>query len=468
MSVELCHRPFSILHCLISNHLHRFVEQVEKTGRFLPSFVHRELERFLACGDPKNGFAWLQCKGCNHNRIVPFSCKARGFCPTCGGRRMVVHATRWVDEMFPRVPVRQVVMTVPWKRRWLLARKPDLIKGVLKIGLREIQKWYKRRARQKGLINPQCGMVTAVQRFGSALNLNVHFHTLMMDGVYATDPKTGWFGFHRLPKMTTDDVSDLVVRIGLKVETWLDKQGYGQYDEFLEDDPEDGLGVIQGATIAGRVAMGKRAGQRARRVQLIQGKEYKLPKLCSTFRGYNLHCGVVVSARNRKGLEGLCRYILRPPLAKDRLRKVGGNDYELKLKTPWADGTTSLRLSSMEVMERLTSLIPPPKVHQVIYHGVFASRSKWRKKVLPLYTKGMKERRLEKRLLRLSKKKERGNTDVYRTSWTYLLRRTFGAEGFECPRCSGVMELRMGQVFGVMAQTLLLSLTGKGRAPPKV
>ena len=201
--------------------------------------------------------------------------------------------------------------------------------------------------------------------------------------------------------------------------------------------------------------------------RLIQGKEYKLPKLCSTCRGYNLHCGVVVSARNRKGLEGLCRYILRPPLAKDRLRKVGGNDYELTLKTPWADGTTSLRLSSMELMERLTSLIPPPKAHQVIYHGVFASRSKWRKKVLPLYTKGMKERRLEKRLLRLSKKKEMGNTDVYRPSWAYLLRRTFGAEGFECPRCSGTMELRMGQVFGVKAQRLLLSLSGKGRAPPK-
>ena len=83
---------------------------------------------------------------------------------------------------------------------------------------------------------------------------------------------------------------------------------------------------------------------------------------------------------------------------------------------------------------------------------------------MPLYTKGMKERRLEKRL---SKKKERGNTDVYRPSWAYLLRRTFGAEGFECPRCSGAMELRMGQVFGVKAQRLLLSLSGKGRAPPK-
>ena len=102
-----------------------------------------------------------------------------------------------------------------------------------------------------------------------------------------------------------------------------------------------------------------------------------------------------------------------------------------------------------------------------MYHGIFASRSKWRTKVLPLYTQGMKEKRLEKRLLRLSKKKERGNTEVYRASWAYLLRRTFGAEGFERPRCSGVMELRMGQVFGAMAQRLFMSLSGKGRAPPK-
>ena len=120
----------------------------------------------------------------------------------------------------------------------------------------------------------------------------------------------------------------------------------------------------------------------------------------------------------------------------------------------------------MEMMERLTSLIPPPKAHQVIYHGIFASRSKWRYQVLPLYKKGMKERRLEKRVLRLSKKKERGNTDVYRPSWAYLLRRTFGAEGFECPRCCGVMELRADRVFGGMARKLLTSLSGKERAPP--
>ena len=75
--------------------------------------------------------------------------------------------------------------------------------------------------------------------------------------------------------------------------------------------------------------------------------------------------------------------------------------------------------------------------------GILVFRSKWRKKVLPLYKNEVKE----KRLLRLSKKKERGNTDMYRVIWVYLLRRMFGTEGFECPRCCGAMEDEWGKNF---------------------
>ena len=138
----------------------------------------------------------------------------------------------------------------------------------------------------------------------------------------------------------------LVVRIASKAERWLDKRGYGQHDEVF-DDPDDAMGVIQGASIAGRVATGRRAGQKARRVQRIKGREFKLPSMCATYRGYNLHAGVVVGARNRKGLEGLCRYIMRPPLAKDRLKPLGDGSYDLRLKTPWADGTTSMDEESL-------------------------------------------------------------------------------------------------------------------------
>ena len=58
---------------------------------------------------------------------------------------MADRAARWVDTLLPRVAVRQVVVTVPWPRRWLLARKPDLSRGVLAIALREVQRWTGRR-----------------------------------------------------------------------------------------------------------------------------------------------------------------------------------------------------------------------------------------------------------------------------------------------------------------------------------
>ena len=57
---------------------------------------------------------------------------------------MANRAARWVDTLLPRVAVRQVVVTVPWPRRWLLARKPDLARGVLAIALREVQRWLQR------------------------------------------------------------------------------------------------------------------------------------------------------------------------------------------------------------------------------------------------------------------------------------------------------------------------------------
>lgn len=108
--------------------------------RSLPRPV--EQEGFLACGDPRCGFAWLICDGCDHHRLVTFSCKGRGFCPSCGGRRMAERAAWWVDRVIPHVATRQWVLTVPWRRRWLLARRPSLACGVHSVAMRRIERWY--------------------------------------------------------------------------------------------------------------------------------------------------------------------------------------------------------------------------------------------------------------------------------------------------------------------------------------
>ena len=280
---------------------------------------------------------------------------------------MNASAGRWVDDVFPRVPVRQFVLTVPWAKRWLLARKPELARGMLAIGLREIQRWMRQRTRRW---NGKGGSVTMIQRFGSALNLNVHFHALVIDGVYDFDDRTGRLRFYRAKEIGTTDVEDLIVRIAEKCERWLYKQGFGEEDLF-EEDAEDALPFLHGASVMGRTAFGKRGGWKVRRGQTFAGKEYKLPPKCASCRGYSLHAAVVIPRKDRKGLERLCRYIARPPLAQERLVELSEGMYKLTLKTPWSDGTSSILLSRMEIMERLVALIPPPRANQVLYHGIF-------------------------------------------------------------------------------------------------
>ena len=157
------------------------VSELARHDRTLPKFVAREFEAYLGCRDPARGFAWLHCKDCDHHRCVLFSCKTRGFCPSCTGRRMNERAAHWVDRVLPLAATRQWVVTVPWRRRWLLARRSDLAEGLLQVALRCIARWYRDETGRHG---GQTGSITAIQRFGSALTLNLHFHVIHLDGVY--------------------------------------------------------------------------------------------------------------------------------------------------------------------------------------------------------------------------------------------------------------------------------------------
>lgn len=125
------------------------VEAAEATGRFIPRHVERCVERFLGCGDPREGFAWLVCDRCDHHRLVPFSCKTRGICPSCGGRRMATRAAWLVDRVIPRVHVRQWVLTLPWSRRLVLARRTDLLRGVWSQALDVVFTWYRYQATER-------------------------------------------------------------------------------------------------------------------------------------------------------------------------------------------------------------------------------------------------------------------------------------------------------------------------------
>ena len=83
----------------------------------VPAYVERELRQYLRCGILAWGFGRLHCDACGRDYLVAFSGKSRTLCPACTTRRMAEIAAHRVDHVFPRLPVRQWVVSAPKRLR---------------------------------------------------------------------------------------------------------------------------------------------------------------------------------------------------------------------------------------------------------------------------------------------------------------------------------------------------------------
>ncbi|MBI4262916.1 MAG: transposase zinc-binding domain-containing protein [Acidobacteria bacterium] len=194
----------SVLYQIVRDHFETFCADAARAhdGDGLPRFIEEEFRGFLRCGVLAGGFARFHCAGCGLDRLVPFSCKGRAVCPSCGGRRMAERAAHLVDHVFPVVPVRQWVLSLPHRLRYVLAWDHALCRAVTGVFVRAVLGSLRRRARQQGALDGRPstraqgapsrvagrgGAVAIIQRFGAALNLNIHVHALVLDGVYVQD-----------------------------------------------------------------------------------------------------------------------------------------------------------------------------------------------------------------------------------------------------------------------------------------
>lgn len=331
---------------------------------------------------------------------------------------MTERAAHLVDRVLPSVRHRQCVLSLPFALRWRCAWDHELTRAVLAVFQRAVTGFYRRRASAPGIPGGQCTSVTVIQRFGSALNLNVHFHTLFPDGVYTFD-EDGEPTFHALPPPSEEQLLRLEALISERVRRLLVRRGVWEDDldggRPLHVDDPPALGDLYEASILARAATGPRAGRPVRRLGSIMPLEPGT-RLGRRGHGFDLHAGVVVSGRDRERREHLCRYLLRPPLAADRLEELPGGDLLLKLKKRWADGTTHLRFTPSELLERLAALIPRPRSNLVVYHGLFAANAKHRAEIVPSATEP-----------RAACARPRNHT------WAELLRRGLDIDGLECP-----------------------------------
>jgi hypothetical protein len=155
-------------------------------------------------------------------------------------------------------------------------------------------------------------------------------------------------------------------------------------------------------------------------------------KLCGQQAGFNLHAQTKVAANDKKGRENLCKYILRPPLANDRLKILDDGNLRLEFKRPWSDGTSSVDLAPLALIARLAALVPHPKRHLTGYFGVLSSHSSHRSQCVPGPVPESTPQQEDKSLRTLPLS--------HYISWSDLLRKTFEIDTI-CPRCKSPLRL---------------------------
>ena len=172
----------------------------------------------------------------------------------------------------------------------------------------------------------------------------------------------------------------------------LEKRGLeSEEDPLAGDDPL--LATLIAASVRSRIATGPEAGQPWRRLgdrvdPAEPGEDSSATNVsprerCVREGGMSLHADVSINALDRDRVERLARYILRSPIALDRLETQPEGRLSYKLKTQWRDGTTHILMERSELLERLAPLIPPPRAHQFRYYGILAPCASGRDRVVP-------------------------------------------------------------------------------------
>jgi len=322
-----------------------------------------------------------------------------------------------------------------------LAYDAALCSAVLGVFIRALFGSLRRRARRAGLRDARPGAVTFVQRFSSALSLNVHFHTLALDGVYTQDG-----AFHVLGPPTDREIARLCATVARRIHRLLARRGRLPDEVSAAADPlaerEPLLAAVAAASIEGRVATGPRAGLPVQRVgdrvDVEDGDDEptRIP-FCAAVHGFSLHAAVLVPGRDRRRLEHVCRYVARPPIAAERLSELPDGRLAYELKKCWSDGTTHVIFRPTELIEKLVALVPRPQANTVRYHGVLAAHARLRQKVVH-------DRRTPAPAPPPSSPPPPGPPPPMRDRylpWAELMRRTFAVDVLVCPRCSGRMAI---------------------------
>ena len=313
----------------------------------LPKFVKKELEGYLDCGLLCRGVARLRCDGCEETRLVAFSCKGRGFCPSCLGRKMSATAAHLIEDVLPPVAVRQWVLTVPFAWRKRLGYDGPLLSALTRLFVKTVLDFYG--ARGGGAARGQSGAVVAVQRTSSDLKLNPHVHAVFLDGVYREKADgSDALEFCTLEHLSTRDVAEVLERTRDRMTKYLRRRGLlaeGDGDDAEEADASEraGLTRLAASAVSGTTPPAGPEWRRGALPLTHRAMVFERP-LCVALDGFTLHAATRAGGLDEAGREALLKYILRPAVAQERVTLGPDGLVRIGLKKAFSDGTVAVEL----------------------------------------------------------------------------------------------------------------------------
>ena len=227
---------------------------------------------------------------------------------------MCNEAAAMVDRVLPNVPIRQWVLSLPYELRRLAAFDARVL---TKLGRFFVEAIFAEQRLHAGVKTAECGAVTQIQRFGGSLNLNCHYHVLVLDGVYVRSP-SATLSFRPCPPPSRDAIERVARRVHDRAVRWLKRHHYlDERDAEERGNASEALSALNGcAQLALRAgsfqalkAMGSEGSEEDPDERIGEGRE---KRFTATVNGFNVHAAVRVAADNDEARERLVRYCTRP------------------------------------------------------------------------------------------------------------------------------------------------------------
>ncbi len=277
-------------------------------------------------------------------------------------------------------------------------RDMDLTGRVLQIALRVIERDMREHC-PDAPATAKYGGITYIHRFGSALNSHLHFHSCMIDGLFA-QTEDG-LQFYEATGLSSDVIQLAQERIRKRVLRLFVRRG------LLDSDDAE------------QMQTWKNGG------------------------GFSLDAQVRIAAADREGLERLFRYCARPIFSGERLSWLEEDERLIyRLPKPQHDGQTLLRLTPIEFLDRMAILNPLPRTHRHRYHGVLAPNAplrEWVTKRAGLPVTGEMEGCCED--IKTVDVEGQTGQSYFASIWAMLLARIYEINPLVCPRCGGEMRI---------------------------